>query len=376
MPLEFVPPPWLEDQSDETIHARMMEALPPDIDNTEAGFPWDFTKPTALEISQMLENETMETVRAMHYMFAHGIYLDYHAKPAHTSRRSPTKAIGYITVEGKEGTVISKGTVFAVPASGDAAAVFFVSTADARIPSSGSININIEAAEPGVRGNVAANTIIIASTPIAGVTSITNPEPTTGGTAEEDDESLRARIEEFYKFADISYVGCDNDYHRWALEVDGVGAATVMPEWNGPGTVKVVILDQNGDPANEEIVNAVIEHIVSPSDRMKRLAPIGATVTIEAPDVVKINITCKLRFSGEHPDNIVEAIKAGITEYMAEAREAGIVRTTRIGAIIIGTDGVADYDELKLNGSTENIPIQPDQFPALGTFTYDELEEA
>ena len=52
MSIEFKAPSFLNDQDAETIHKRMMEELPPDIDDTEGGFPWDFTKPTALEKSR------------------------------------------------------------------------------------------------------------------------------------------------------------------------------------------------------------------------------------------------------------------------------------------------------------------------------------
>lgn len=45
----FSAPDWLKTETAEQIQARMMESLPPDIDDTEGGFPWDFTYPTALE---------------------------------------------------------------------------------------------------------------------------------------------------------------------------------------------------------------------------------------------------------------------------------------------------------------------------------------
>ena len=34
----FVPPSWLNDQDAETIHKRMMEALPADIDDTAVSY--------------------------------------------------------------------------------------------------------------------------------------------------------------------------------------------------------------------------------------------------------------------------------------------------------------------------------------------------
>ena len=77
---EFVPPSFLNGQDAETIHKRMMENLPPDIDDMENGFPWDFTKPTALEKAEMLEFHLVETLKIMFPMWAYDEWLDYHAK--------------------------------------------------------------------------------------------------------------------------------------------------------------------------------------------------------------------------------------------------------------------------------------------------------
>ena len=41
----YVPPQILSDMDDDVIHARMLEALPDDIDKTEGGFAHDFTRP-------------------------------------------------------------------------------------------------------------------------------------------------------------------------------------------------------------------------------------------------------------------------------------------------------------------------------------------
>ena len=45
----YTPPPMLQSIDDDEIHARMLEALPSDIDKTEGGFAYDFTRPAALE---------------------------------------------------------------------------------------------------------------------------------------------------------------------------------------------------------------------------------------------------------------------------------------------------------------------------------------
>ena len=76
--------------------------------------------------------------------------------------------------------------------------------------------VKVECIEAGTIGNVAANTITIPDKPIPGITSITNPDPMTGGTEEEDDESFRERVLAAY---DESLSGADSDYIEWAKRV-------------------------------------------------------------------------------------------------------------------------------------------------------------
>lgn len=368
--IKFVPPPWLEEQDAETIHERMMQALPDDIDDTEAGFPWDFTKPTALEKAELLEFHMMETAKIMHYMFAYGIYLDYHAIAHGTSRKPASAASGRIKITGSPGAIIPEGFLFAVPATGDTEAITFYTTQEAEIGIDGTVDIPIKASEAGNGGNVAADTIVIMVSPsISGIEHITNLEATTGGSAEEDDEALRQRIKEICEASDASFVGCDADYKRWAKEVEGVGEVIVIPEWDGAGTVKVVVFDANGQPANAKTVGDVLDYIVSPDDRDSRKAPIGATVTIVAPTETKINVACNITFErGANHATVIAAIKTRLNAYFDQAREAGAIKRNKIGSTIIGTDGVADYDTLLINDSKFNsIAVAKDEYPTLGS---------
>lgn len=373
----FTPPAWLDDQSADTIHQRMMNNLPDDIDDTEGGFPWDLTKPTALEKAELLEFEMMEALKTMHYMFAYGIYLDYHAAAYGLTRRSAVKATGNLSITGSPGTIIPAFFQFAVPASGSAAAVIFFAVEETTIGVDGTATIPVEAQTAGTIGNVAANTISIMVQPIGGITSITNSEAMTGGTAIEDDDTLRERIKEYCETADVSFAGCDADYKRWAQEVNGVGDVTVMPEWNGAGTVKVVILDTNGEPANSTLVDAVYNYIVSPSDRAKRLAPIGATVSVVAPTTVLINVACNLTLAaGADYTTVTGNIRTALNAYFHSTEviasnydDDKVIKRNRVGSIIMGTDGVEDFENLTLNGETSNLWTKPDEYPELGVFT-------
>ena len=270
---------------------------------------------------------------------------------------------------GTPGTDIPEGFLFAVPASGDIPAIPFAALETVTIPESGVVKIPVQAVAAGTSGNVKAGTIVImASRTLPGIERITNEEATSGGAETEEDEELRARIAEVYASRGMSFVGNDADYVRWAMEVETVGAAIVEPEWNGPGTVALVIVDRTGFPADQTILDEVYAHIISPSDRMKRLAPIGATLTVKAPDILTVDVSCRLTLeSGAASAVVYEDLRKNIMAYFLTASGAGIVRYAEIGSIIIQTEGVEDYGELRLNGTAANITFTYEQFPMLGT---------
>ncbi len=364
---EFIPPSFLSDQDAETIHKRMMENLPPDIDNTENGFPWDFTKPTALEKAEMLEFHLVETLKIMFPMWAYDEWLDYHAKGRGITRKPANAASGELLITGISGTTIPAGFKFAAPATADTPAIEYQTTEKYTIGEDGTVRVQITAVEAGPKGNVPANTVTLMMTPIKGITSITNEANITGGTEVESDDELRNRIMEIDAASEASFVGSDGDYKRWAEEVPGVGTALVMPEWAGPGTVKVVVIDSNGQPANAAIIAAVYDNIMSPGDRLQRKAPIGATVTIEAPTAKELNYTFTLELkAGENQETVLERFKAQLRTYYVEAKKDGVVRYNRVSSILTNTDGVKDFTDLTINGGTVNIDLEEDEYPVTG----------
>lgn len=365
---EFVPPSFLNGQDAETIHKRMMENLPPDIDDMENGFPWDFTKPTALEKAEMLEFHLVETLKIMFPMWAYDEWLDYHAKGRGLTRKPANAASGELLITGIPGTTIPAGFKFAAPATADSPAIEYETTEKYTIGEDGTVRVQITAVEPGIKGNVPANTVTLMMTPIKGITSVTNEAAITGGTEVESDDELRNRIMEIDAASEASFVGSDGDYKRWAEEVPGVGTALVMPEWAGPGTVKVVVIDANGQPANQAIITAVYNNIMSPDDRLQRKAPIGATVTVEAPTAKEINYSFTLELkAGVNQETVLERFKAQLRTYYVEAKKEGVVRYNRVSSILTNTEGVKDFTGLTMNGGTVNIVLEEDEYPVTGT---------
>lgn len=277
---DFTLPAFLQDCDVDTIHQRMMDMLPDDIDKTEAGFPWDFTRPTALIASELLEYYIPETLKLMFPQWSSGEFLDYLANMARLARKAPNFASVTIEITGEPGTIITTGTVFATPATEEAESIEFATEEACVLNENGTGTVIARAMIAGVESNVNANTITMMSVPVEGIVSITNPVKATGGTEEETDDELRERIMEANEQMDDSYIGNESDYKRWAESVAGIGTAIVVPEWNGPETVKIIVLDGNGEAANETLQKAVYNYIMSPESPLDRLAPPNTILTV------------------------------------------------------------------------------------------------
>lgn len=351
----------------------MMEQLPADIDNIEGGFPYDFTMPTALEEDELLNFVLIEAIKLIFPAWSHATYLDYHAARSGLTRRAGNHASGYVTITGVPGTAIAAGTVFCVPAAGDAPAIEYATNEAATIGEAeedsnyGKVTVGVTAVEAGLGSNVSADTIVIMASPITGVVNVTNSAAITGGTEEEDDDSLYERIVLAEQDTE-SYVGNDSDYIRWAKEVNGVGTVLVDTQYEEehPNWVKLIILDANGQPANDQILAAVYEHIMSPGNREEeRLAPIGAILIVEAPAGcgLIIRVTGLELAEGAAVEDVVKSFKDSLETYYIAAKEDAEVRWNVVHALFTETEGVEDFATLTINSGTANIPIAADDYP-------------
>lgn len=376
MQIKFVPPEFVENSSPEEIQRRMMNNLPKDIDDTPGGFPWDFTFPTAIQKAELIQFHLVRTLMLMFPMWAWGEWLDRHAEMCGITRRPAGYASGVLTVEGDPGTRIKEGSVFATQATDTDSSLLFRAEKDVEIPEEGTAEVSVIAASAGIKSNVPVGTVNLMAVPIKGISSVTNKKAITGGTDTESDESLRERIQEA-NTAPISFVGNDSDYIRWAKEVVGVGSVVVLPEWNGPGSVKLVILDSNGKPGNTSILSSVYDYIVSPNDRQKRLAPIGATVTVTAPETIEMRFRATIVLDeGFTLQAVQDGFKKNLLQYYEEAKQEGVLVYTKMAAVLSDTAGVDDYTEFLVNDKRENIPISQALYPETTEVHFEDGDKA
>jgi len=368
---EFVRPDFLDDNTVDDIHQRMMANIPEDIDDTPGGFPYDLTRPSAIEESETREYYIVRVIMAMFPQYAWDEFLDMHALQTHLTRHQATYAKGYLLITGEPGTEIEAGSIFATPATGSLDSVQFLTDEDCVIGDDGTVTVAVTADEPGPDSNVPAGAVTLADDPDENIEHITNPEPMEGGADEEDDDDLWDRMAEEYENSN-TYLGNDGDYVRWAKEA-GAGGCKVDPCWDGPGTVKLVLVDTNGDPASDELVQAVYDHIVSEGDRSKRLLPTGcAELTVKAADTLSIGFTITGIQHEATTDiyQIKRAFASAVKGIFPAAIEQGLLRYNDVRPLIKDIPGVTDFDTFLMNGGMSNISLRTDEYPAVGQMDF------
>lgn len=364
---EFVTPPFLQGESVEEIHTRMMETLPDDIDKSEGGFPWDFTRPTANEKAEFVNYNLVNTIRGIFARFCDPFLLDYHADRYGMKRRPAESAKAIIQMTGDAGTEVPQGFTVSTASTYNTPGITFT-TDQAVILQEEPVTVPVTAAEPGAAGNVGAGTILIVDTPLKGLATITNPSPAFGGLDEEDDESLRARIVEYEQTQGVSFVGSYADYKRWAMEVNGVGAVQVQGGEDGDCTVKLTLTASDGTPASEELCQEVYDHIMRPDDESQRLSSVCDLLIVTPATKVTIKVSATVELDGTVLlDDVKSEFKLRLDTYYrgADGGETGKIRYTEIGAALLNCAGVADYDHatLLVNGGTGNVLIAPGEIP-------------
>ena len=219
----------------------------------------------------------------------------------------------------------------------------------------------------GAGSNVPVGSITKMPITIQGITSCVNEASTEGGYEAESDKDLLLRYYE--KLREPATSGNIYHYKRWAKEVEGVGAAYVFPLWAGDNTVKVVIIDLERQPASTELVEKVQNYIdPNRTGTGEGQAPIGAYCTVESAKPKIINVSVMLHTSKYANLEVVKKeMKTKITNYLKQiAFEQDYASFAQIGANILSVENVLDYENLTLNGLTQNITCQKEEVMLLG----------
>ena len=345
-----------EDRTYESILDEMLAEAPAGIDTRQGSIYYDAVAACALKLAAFYVDASV-ILELVSVTTATGTYLDEKGQEYGVTRNQATPA-KYLFIY--EGMKPEAGTRFFADER-----YFYLEDDD------GTLYLVSEA------GGEGANNILegTRATPVNTVDGLTRAE--FGSLAEpgqdtESDEDYRSRIQD--KIGGPAQNGNKHHYKSWCEEIAGVGRARIIPLWNGENTVKGVLLDPDGLPVSETVVERVQEHIDPGGTGLgEGVANIGAHFTAAAAVPVAITVSCTITLAdGYSLDSIQEAATASVLAYLKGLAlntaddEEMVVRISSIGAMIHALPGVVDYADLTVNDGTGNISVAGDHVAVLG----------
>ncbi len=352
-----------EAQTYEAVLADIMSRAPDGIDLRQGSIYYDAVSGIAFKIAKYYAD--LEQVFNLVFLpTATGDYLTLRAEELGVYRQSATTAKYKAEFTG---TIPEPGTRFFCNGQ------YFTLVEDTEL------GLYLEAEEPGsAASDIPAGTAIVPMDTISGLTAASIAAEIEPGADEEDDDHLRQRVQE--KVAGPAENGNMQHYKTWCEEISGVGRARIISLWNGPNTVKGVLIDTDGGPAPEAVVNRVQEYI-DPGCTGLGLgkANIGAYFTAEAASAAEVAISFSVTLStGGTLSEVQAAAETALAAHIKEVNlstsdsETATLRISTVGNVIYGLSGVLDYADLKFNGKTANIELTKEQVFTLGEVTVSE----
>ncbi|NFI05988.1 baseplate J/gp47 family protein [Clostridium botulinum] len=344
-------------KSAEDYYKEMTSTLK-DVDISKKSLVYNSLMPCCYELSyqsMMLDEATKMVFANSALENKYSEHLERRCLEQGVTRKLFTIAFGIIKVVGKKKAKLPKGALVSTKLGRT-----YFTNEDLILDDNGIGFVGITASEKGSKYNVDVGEICCLPVKYEGIFSVLNEEKINNGYDQESDEDLYNRY--LLKVQTPATSGNDYHYKQWCLETEGCGSAKVYPLWNGNGTVKCVISNSNKRAASKELIDKVKEHI-------EKNRPIGADVTVVSVEELFLNISASLIYNSKEItlEKIKENIKNSIEEYLKKvALSVSYISIAKIGALILSSDGIEDYNNLIINNSTNNITVNDNQIAVLG----------
>lgn len=338
-----------EEYTEINILKSMMDKIPGDLDKREGSIIYNALAPAACELARLYSNMDYFLQCAFVNTEMPNEYLDLKAKEYGLSRKSAIKCV-------KKGMFYDQNNILVDIPIGSRFSIEGYNFVAIEKISTGTFKMQCET--PGTGSNSIVGPIIPVEY-IEGLSVATLTDTFVYGEEVESNESLINRL--YLKVQAPATSGNVYHYKIWTLEVTGVGDCRIVPLWNGPGTVKIVAIDNNKRKPNQEVINKIVTNV-------EEKRPIGATVTIAGATEININIAVNITVDNtDTMENIKTNISKNIGEYIKSiAFKENIIRYTRIANCILDVKGVVDYNNLTVNNGTTNVTVTDEQVPVLG----------
>ena len=343
-----------ENQTYETIRNRILDNTNINIDKREGSFLSNMVSAISEELAKAYIN--MSDILSLGFIDdTFDTFLDKRVSEFGVYRKEGVKATGEIKVEGKEGAIITNGTLV------KANDLYFTVLNDIELPTDDILYV--EANEVGYKYNLLANTEFELVEKNDKITKLVNEANFSKGVDVESDEDLRKRFVKVVNNPSTS--GNKAHYEEWALEVDGVGSAIVYPLHNGNGTVKVMIIGNDNKSVSEDIINNCKLHI-------EGNMPIGCQLTVTTPSILNVSVKASIELKeGYDIEDVKLDFKTSLNEYLKGVTNE--LTYSKVYGLLVNHSGVDDVTSFTINDNNINISISEDKIINISEVTLSEV---
>ncbi|CAM3206340.1 baseplate J/gp47 family protein [Lactiplantibacillus plajomi] len=359
---------------------KALANVPDTVDKREGSIIYDALGPACMALAES-SMSLATVVRQTYTATAQGEFLDYRAAEKGTARQTATAtqvSAKFTDSDGQPVTSVVVGDRFA--SLGDEP-IFYQVT---ELTGEGSALLTAETAGSGSNGYRGQILPVTPNDSLSWAEITDVPVPARDA---ETDDHLRERLlsPDTYN----AYGGNVADYVAILSKIDDVGAGQVYPAWQGGGTVKLVILDNDLRAASKELL-ATVKNSIDPDEVTGQgygLAPIGHKVTVVAPTELSVDVTTTVEVDSQITIKAVQAqVEAGIADYFQKRRQDWDDVNTATGrgykltlyraqilSEILKVEGVVNASMPKLNGKDADVDLvftnSVSQLPVVGMVT-------
>lgn len=208
----------------------------------------------------------------------------------------------------------------------------------------GSVVVPVRAETAGAAGNVLAASISLIADALAGVDTVANDTPLTGGLDAETDAALRARFRDYLASLSratpvaVGYaVASLRQGLRWRISGDV-----------GTGFFTVTIDDGTGAPAPALLAQA--------GTAIEAVRPVGTGFAVQAPALTAANVALAISTEGAPHVEVAAAVQQAIVAHVAGLGIGEALRWSRIAQLAYGASAhVANVTGVLVNGGTADL---------------------
>ncbi|AGM11356.1 baseplate J-like protein [Halogranum tailed virus 1] len=261
--------------------------------------------------------------------FVSDSHLDEFAKAFGVSRDPGARAVGDLEITTNSAVTIPAGTTFGTQPDATGDYIAFELVDDVTANSATTITAEIQAVEIGEQGNVGSGTITYLPSPPAGVSSVTNPQPTSGGADEQSNDSLRVDVKN--AVVESAEGGTTAGLEAYIENNSGATSALVQEKFTGDA-------EHGSYPHGDVIVYGGTDQDVQ--DAIDFAHPSGVEHFLVRPDIIEVGVTAE----AEGTDIDTTEIEQQVTDFFNELDLGGDVYRDKLIQIVMNAD--PDIDNL------------------------------